>query len=83
MMTSHKDFPADNLVRRSVVDDGVSGKLLTTRRTFEIALSVIRHYHIGIALNKRSRAVLFVAVKQSRTFSTMHCDCVCFPHITS
>jgi len=79
-MTSHKDFPTDNLVRRSVVDDGMSGKLLTARRTFEVALSVIRHYHVGVALYKRSSAFLSVTVEPGRAFNAMHCDCVCFSH---
>lgn len=83
MMTSHKDFPSNNLMCGSVMDDGMASELLTARRTLEIALGVVRHYHVGVTLNERSGIFLFVTVKQTLALSAVHRDCVCFSRITS
>lgn len=46
MMTSHEDFPSNDLVCRPIMNDGVSSKFLTTRRALKITLSIVRRYHI-------------------------------------
>ena len=61
--TFHEDFPLDNLMSGPIVDDGVSSKFLTTRRAFQVALSVIRLYHVGVALNERSSTFFLVVVE--------------------
>ena len=58
VMTSHEDFPADNLVCGPVVDDGMSGKFLLAVGAPQIAFGVILYYHVGIALYKCSGAFL-------------------------
>ena len=61
-MSPHKDFSSDNLMSGSVMDDGMSGKFLAAFGTMQIAPSVILHDHVGVTLDERSRALLFVTV---------------------
>ena len=63
MVTPHKDFSSDYLVSWSVVDDGMSSKLLTATGALEIALGVIRHDHVGVTLYERPSTLFFVAVE--------------------
>jgi len=62
------------------MDNGAPGKLLPAFGTAQVAFRVILHDHVGVALDERSRALLFVAIEQCGAFSAMHGDCVCFPH---
>ena len=80
MMTSHKDFPSDNLMCGPVVDDSVPGEFLPTIGALEITTCVILHYHVGITFYECSGTLFFVAVKQVGAFGAVHCDCVCFSH---
>jgi hypothetical protein len=83
MVASHEDLPSDDLVRWSVVDGSVSSELLTASGTLEVALSVVRQYHVDIALDERSSAFFFIAVKKGLALGTVHRDRVCFSHVAS
>ncbi|MBI1833960.1 MAG: hypothetical protein HYR90_04000 [Candidatus Andersenbacteria bacterium] len=52
MVAPHKDFPSDNLMSGPVMDGGVPGERLTAFGTLEVAVGVILHNHVGIALNE-------------------------------
>lgn len=81
MKTPCKDFPLDNLMRRSVVDDSVSGKLLTALWAFKIALCVVFNYHICVTLNQCPETYFPITVKLGVAFAAIHRDDACFPFV--
>jgi hypothetical protein len=50
MKTSCEDFPLDNLMRRSVMDNSLSSELLTAVWAFKIALCVVIDNHVDVTL---------------------------------
>lgn len=50
MKTPCEDFSLDNLMRRSVMDNSLSGELLTAVWAFKIALCVVIDYHVDVTL---------------------------------
>lgn len=83
VMASYIYFATNNLIRRSVMDAGKSGKCLATFGALQVSMGVVFYYHVDIALYELSAPFFLVDVEELLAFRAMNLDCVCICHDTS